>query len=126
MVNHCSPGDRVVCKVKDGKIVNIYDDSVLDTQIFDIIVKYNEEYLVYIPLNLYIKNSFLITPENNKHYGVGKKFVGDPEVWRVIDGTLYLNLDAGIQDMWLKDVPGRIASADDKWKKIKNKSPASL
>jgi len=57
---------------------------------------------------------------------VGKKFVGDPEVWRVINGKLYLNLDAGIQDMWLKDVPGRIASADDKWEQIKNKNPASL
>ncbi len=57
---------------------------------------------------------------------VGKKFIGDPEVWRVVDGTLYLNLDAGIQSEWLKDVPGRIEAADTKWKKIKNKSPMSL
>lgn len=57
---------------------------------------------------------------------VGKKFIGDPEVWRVVDGTLYLNLDAGIQDQWLKDVPGRIKTANTKWNKIKNKSPASL
>lgn len=57
---------------------------------------------------------------------VGKKFAGDPEVWRVVDGTLYLNLDANIQDDWLKDVPGRIKTADANWKKIKNKSPASL
>ena len=57
---------------------------------------------------------------------VGKKFIGDPEVWRIVDGTLYLNLDAGIQDEWLKDVPGRIKTADAKWKKIKNKSPSSL
>ena len=57
---------------------------------------------------------------------VGKKFIGDPEVWRVVDGTLYLNLDAGIQDEWLKDVPGRIKTANTTWKKIKDKSPASL
>ena len=57
---------------------------------------------------------------------VGKKFVGDPEVWRVVDGTLYLNLDANIQDDWLKDVPGRIKSADANWKKIKNKAPSEL
>ena len=57
---------------------------------------------------------------------VGKKFIGDPEVWRVVDGTLYLNLDTGIQSEWLKDVPGRIKTADTKWKKIKNKSPTSL
>lgn len=57
---------------------------------------------------------------------VGKKFIGDPEVWRVVDGKLYLNLDTGIQSEWLKDVPGRIQTADGKWNKIKNKNPASL
>jgi YHS domain-containing protein len=61
-------------------------------------------------------------------YGVsvGKKFIGDPEVWRVIDGTLYLNLDASIQDVWFKDVPGNIKAANSKWKKIQHKSPSSL
>lgn len=43
---------------------------------------------------------------------VGKKFVSDPEVWRVVDGQLYPNLDTNIQDQWLKDVPGRIKAAD--------------
>ena len=57
---------------------------------------------------------------------VGKKFIGDPEVWRVVDGTLYLNLDNNIQAEWLKDVPGRIKAADNNWKTIKDKSPASL
>lgn len=57
---------------------------------------------------------------------VGKKFIGDPEVWRVVDGKLYLNLDAGIQDMWLKDIPGKVKVANKNWRKIKNKSPASL
>ena len=57
---------------------------------------------------------------------VGKKFIGDPEVWRVVDGKLYLNLDVGIQEKWLEDVPGRIAKADEYWKEIHDKSPASL
>jgi len=57
---------------------------------------------------------------------VGKKFIGDPEVWRIVDGKLYLNLDARIQAEWLKDVPGRIKSADTNWRNIKDKNPASL
>ena len=57
---------------------------------------------------------------------VGKKFIGDPEVYRVVDGTTYLNLDSGIQKEWLKDVPGRIKTANKKWGKIKSKNPASL
>ena len=37
-------------------------------------------------------------------YGVavGKKFVADPEVWKVVGGKLYLNLDKGIQDNGIK------------------------
>lgn len=57
---------------------------------------------------------------------VGKKFIGDPEVWRVVDGKTYLNLDSGIQNEWLKDVPGHIKTANKKWRKIKDKDPASL
>ena len=57
---------------------------------------------------------------------VGKKFIGDPEVWRIVNGKLYLNLDTQIQAQWLKDVPGRIKSADAKWLSIKDKNPASL
>ncbi|MBU1188329.1 MAG: YHS domain protein [Gammaproteobacteria bacterium] len=57
---------------------------------------------------------------------VGKKFVGDPEVWRVVGGKLYLNLDANIQADWLKDVPGRIAKANARWDEIKDENPASL
>ncbi len=61
-------------------------------------------------------------------YGVsiGKKFIGDPEVWRILDGKLYLNLDNGIAVEWLKDVPGRIKTADAQWGEIKNANPASL
>ena len=57
---------------------------------------------------------------------VGKKFIGDPEVWRIVDGKLYLNLDTRIQADWLKNVPGRIESADANWRNIKDKDPVSL
>lgn len=54
-------------------------------------------------------------------YGVavGKKFVGDPDVWAIVDDRLYLNLDTKIQGLWTKDVPGHIAKADAKWSKIR-------
>jgi len=51
---------------------------------------------------------------------VGKKFVGDPTVWKVVDSTLYLNLDAKVQSIWNKDIPGNIAKADSNWTTIKN------
>ena len=57
---------------------------------------------------------------------VGKKFIGDPNVWEVVDGKLYYNLDNGIKATWVKDIPGNIVKANKNWKTIKNKSPASL
>lgn len=61
-------------------------------------------------------------------YGVavGKKFVTDPEVWRIVDGTLYLNLDREIQRTWEKDVPGYIKKADVNWSEIKDKAASDL
>ncbi len=61
-------------------------------------------------------------------YGVavGKKFIGDPEVWRVVDGKTYLNLDVGVQAIWLEETEGNIKAADTNWTKIVDKDPASL
>ncbi len=55
-------------------------------------------------------------------YGVavGKKFVGDPDVWAIVDDRLYLNLDTRIQGLWTKDVPGNIQKADTNWSRIRN------
>ena len=61
-------------------------------------------------------------------YGVavGKKFVGDPEIWEVVDGQLYLNLDNKIKGIWVKDIPGHIKTANTVWQKIQHKNPEDL
>lgn len=61
-------------------------------------------------------------------YGVSvaKKFVADPEVWKIVDDTLYLNLDKGIQAKWEKDIPGNIKKAEMNWLAIKDKAPGDL
>ena len=61
-------------------------------------------------------------------YGVsvGKKFVGDPEAWKIVDGTLYLNLDKDIQKIWFEDIPGNIQKAEQNWPQIKDKDPSEL
>lgn len=55
---------------------------------------------------------------------VGKKFDGDPRVFAIVDGKLYLNLNPDIQGMWNKDVPGNIAKARGQWGEI-SATPAS-
>ncbi len=61
-------------------------------------------------------------------YGVavGKKFVADPQVWKIVKGTLYLNLDRDIQSKWNKDIPGYIETANANWVEIQDKAPADL
>ncbi len=56
----------------------------------------------------------------------GKKFIGDPEVWRIVDGKTYLNLDAAVQDRWLEDTAAKIAAGDRQWQRIKDTDPAEL
>ena len=61
-------------------------------------------------------------------YGVavGKKFVADPEVWKIVQGKLYLNLDRKIQRTWEKDIPGNIKKAEANWAEIIDKAPSDL
>lgn len=61
-------------------------------------------------------------------YGVaiGAKFDGDPRVFEIVDGTLYFNLDPGIQKKWSEDKPGNIRKAEANWPKIKDTAPADL
>lgn len=57
---------------------------------------------------------------------VGKKFEGDPMAYKVVDGTVYLNLNKDVQKTWLKDVPGNIKKANGNWAGIKDKHPTEL
>jgi len=42
----------------------------------------------------------------------------DPEAWKIVDGRLYLNLNARVKALWEKDVPGFIARADASWPRL--------
>lgn len=39
----------------------------------------------------------------------------EPEVWRIVDGKLYLNYSKSVQSTWVRDIPGNIAKADKNW-----------
>lgn len=81
----------------------------------------------YLFANADNKKTFLSNPQKYlPAYGgycafgasVGKKFIGDADVWEVVDGRLYLNLDNSIKSLWVKDIPGNIRKADSNWKRI--------
>jgi YHS domain-containing protein len=53
-------------------------------------------------------------------YGVsqGAAVHGDPKQWSVIDGKLYLNINADVKATWSKDPAGYNAAADKQWPKV--------
>jgi YHS domain-containing protein len=61
-------------------------------------------------------------------YGVsvGAKFDGDPRYWKIVDGKLYLNLDADIQKAWLEDVPSAIKKAEANWPDLAGKLASEI
>ncbi|MGI9486796.1 MAG: YHS domain-containing (seleno)protein [Geminicoccaceae bacterium] len=58
-------------------------------------------------------------PEYDGHcaYGVsqGGKVPGNPNLWRIVDGKLYLNITPNVVGFWEEDIPGLINTAEDKW-----------
>jgi YHS domain-containing protein len=43
------------------------------------------------------------------------RFAGDPKVWKIVNGKLYLNYNQSVQVKWEKDIPGLIAKGDINW-----------
>ena len=46
---------------------------------------------------------------------------GDPMLWKMVDGKLYLNLNKDVQKKWLADIPGLIEKANANWPAVLNK-----
>ena len=43
------------------------------------------------------------------------RFAGDPKVWKIVGGKLYLNYNRDVQVKWEKDIPGLIAKGNANW-----------
>ncbi len=50
-----------------------------------------------------------------------RKAITDPEVWKIVDGKLYLNCSAAAYEKWSRDIPGNIKKADENWLKLSGK-----
>lgn len=49
-----------------------------------------------------------------------RKAVTDPEVWKIVDGRLYLNCSPAAYEKWSRDIPGHIRKADEIWLEMQN------
>jgi len=51
---------------------------------------------------------------------LGKKFDGDPRLWTIHEGKLYLNLNPDILATFRENVPGNVAKAERNWMRIEH------
>ncbi len=48
----------------------------------------------------------------------GYKAPGDPNVWEIVDGTLYVQVHPRAQELWQADIPAHIVAGDENWPRI--------
>jgi YHS domain-containing protein len=58
-------------------------------------------------------------PQYDGHcaYGVaqGGKVPGNPTLWRIVDGKLYLNVTKNVVGFWEEDIPGNLKKSEKNW-----------
>ncbi len=61
-------------------------------------------------------------------YGVasGYKVDGDPAVWKIVDGRLYLNIDKSIGRTFNADPARYIRQAERRWPQMRDRTPADV
>ncbi|MBC06679.1 YHS domain-containing (seleno)protein [Thalassospira sp.] len=57
-------------------------------------------------------------------YGIAKggKVPANPNLWRIVDGQLYLNITPAVVGFWNEDIDGFIDTADGNWNGLEAKS----
>jgi len=76
----------------------------------------------------FVANPEKYVPAYDGHcaYGVAKggKVPANPDLWRIVDGQLYLNITENVVGFWEEDIDGNIARAQSNWQSIAD-NPAS-
>ncbi len=79
--------------------------------------------------DLFTANPDKYTPQFDGHcaYGVSKggKVPGNPNLWRIVDDKLYLNITKNVVGFWEEDIPGNISLADGNWPAIEPAAASS-
>ncbi|AXI47725.1 hypothetical protein C1J03_17970 [Sulfitobacter sp. SK012] len=68
-------------------------------------------------------------PQYDGHcaYGVAKggKVPGNPTLWRILDGKLYLNITPVVVGFWEEDIPGNLVLSENNWVSIEPKDAST-
>lgn len=74
---------------------------------------------------MFLENPAKFAPQYDGHcaYGVSKggKVPGNPNLWRIVDDKLYLNITPVVVGFWEEDISGNIDKAEGNWPGIETK-----
>jgi YHS domain-containing protein len=94
----------------------------------DITTEYNGATFAFASeenLAKFLENPEYYAPQYDGHcaYGVsrGGKVPGNPNLWRIVDDKLYLNITKNVVGFWEEDIPGNINTANGNWPGIEAK-----
>jgi hypothetical protein len=78
--------------------------------------------------DLFLADPAAYAPAFDGHcaFGVAKggKVPGNPNLWRIVDGQLYVNINPAVQGMWTADIDGNLQLASGNWSALEEE-PAS-
>lgn len=77
----------------------------------------------------FLANPAAYVPQYDGHcaYGVAKggKVPGNPMLWRIVDGKLYLNISKNVVGFWEEDIPGNLKKSEANWPGIEAKEAST-
>ena len=78
--------------------------------------------------DMFLADPAKYAPQYDGHcaYGVAKggKVPGNPNLWRILDGKLYLNITENVVGFWEEDIPGNLKLSENNWVSL-DAQPAS-
>lgn len=98
----------------------------------DITAKYNGAVFAFSSARnreLFQSNPAKYAPQFDGHcaFGVAKggKVPANPNLWRLVDGKLYLNITRNVAGFWTSDVAGNIAQGNSLWATLEASSAST-
>ena len=98
----------------------------------DIVAEYNGARFAFASeenREMFLKNPEYYAPQYDGHcaYGVSKggKVPANPNLWRIVDDKLYLNITKNVVGFWEEDIPGNIDLAQNNWPGIEGKDASA-
>jgi len=129
-----SSGAALVSKTADGLAIRGYDAVAYRT--IEAATQGNPQYefawngAKWLFVSAENRDRFAASPENYApEYGgycawsMSQNTVmeADPEVWKVVDGKLYLIQNEMVKEVWEKSQPDLIKESNENWQKLKDK-----